>query len=63
MMKYRFPTYLSLEKELYDLISYDEWSAREFGEKIVDYYDGTENLTKGAFFENAFSDEASVLTL
>ena len=35
----------------------------ELDQKIVDYYDGTENLTKGAFFENAFSDEASVLTL
>ena len=32
-----------------DLISYDEWSAREFGEKIVDYYDTAINLLKAGY--------------
>lgn len=40
---------LQLEKELYKLISYDEWSAREFGEERVDYYDTAINLLKAGY--------------
>lgn len=40
---------LQLEKELHKLIAYDEWSAREFGEERVDYYDTAINLLKAGY--------------
>lgn len=40
---------MQLEKELQTLIAYDEWSAREFGEEKVDYYDTAINLLKAGY--------------
>lgn len=38
-----------LEKELHELIDYDEWSAREYGETKVDYYWTAFNLLKAGY--------------
>ena len=38
-----------LEEELRDLIDYDEWSAREYGENRVDYYCTAINLIKAGY--------------
>ena len=38
-----------LEEELYELIGYDEWSAREYGETKVDYYRTACNLLKAGY--------------
>ena len=38
-----------LEKELYNLIDYDEWSAREYGDTRVDYYWTAFNLIKAGY--------------
>ena len=38
-----------LEQELYELIDYDEWSAREYGEERVDYYQTAVNLLKAGY--------------
>ena len=35
---------LEINKDLEDVISYDEWSAREYGETSVDYYSTAQNL-------------------
>ena len=40
---------MQLEKELYKLISYDEWSARECGDTRVDYYWTAFNLIKAGY--------------
>lgn len=40
---------MQLEKELHKLISYDEWSAREYGEERVDYYDTAINLLMAGY--------------
>ena len=40
---------LQLEKELLELITYDEWSAIEYGEKNVDYYWTAFNLLKAGY--------------
>ena len=40
---------LQLEKELHELIDYDEWSAREYGETNVDYYWTAFNLLKAGY--------------
>ena len=38
-----------LEQELHELIDYDEWSAREYGETNVDYYWTAFNLLKAGY--------------
>lgn len=38
-----------LAKELFNLIDYDEWSAREYGEHRVDYYWTAVNLLKAGY--------------
>lgn len=38
-----------LEEELYHLIDYDEWSAREYGSTEVDYYWTAFNLIKAGY--------------
>lgn len=38
-----------LEKELYNLIDYDEWCAREYGDTRVDYYWTAFNLIKAGY--------------
>ena len=38
-----------LEQELHELIDYDEWSAREYGETNVDYYWTAVNLLKAGY--------------
>ena len=40
---------LRLEKELQELIDYDEWSAREYGDARVDYYWTAFNLLKAGY--------------
>lgn len=40
---------LKLEQELRELISYDEWSAIEYGEEKVDYYWTAFNLLKAGY--------------
>ena len=38
-----------LAKELHDIIDYDEWAGREFGETKVDYYFTAVNLIKAGY--------------
>ncbi len=38
-----------LEEELNNIISYDEWSAREYGETRVDYYWTAINLLEAGY--------------
>jgi hypothetical protein len=38
-----------LEEELYSLIDYDEWSAREYGSTEIDYYWTAYNLIKAGY--------------
>lgn len=38
-----------LAEELYKLIDYDEWSAREYGETEVDYYGTAFNLLEAGY--------------
>lgn len=40
---------LQLEKELHDIIDYDEWAAREYGYEKVDYYWTAVNLLKAGY--------------
>lgn len=40
---------LQLEKELLELIDYDEWATREYGEEKVDYYWTAFNLLKAGY--------------
>ena len=40
---------LQLEKELRELIDYDEWSSRELGVDMVDYYCTAFNLLKAGY--------------
>lgn len=38
-----------LEKELHNLIDFDEWSWKEYGEERVDYYWTAFNLLKAGY--------------
>ena len=38
-----------LEKELHNIIDYDEWAGREYGETKVDYYFTAINLLKAGY--------------
>lgn len=40
---------MQLEKELHELIDYDEWSSRELGVDMVDYYWTAFNLLKAGY--------------
>lgn len=40
---------LELSNELPNLISYDEWVAREYGDTSVDHYDTAYNLIKAGY--------------
>lgn len=40
---------IQLEAELYDLIDFDEWSAREYGMTNVDYYTTALNFIKAGY--------------
>jgi hypothetical protein len=40
---------LEIEEDLRELISYDEWSAHEYGEEKVDLYDTAMNLYNAGY--------------
>lgn len=40
---------IEMEKDLNDIISYDEWACREYGETKVDYYDTTTRLYNAGY--------------
>lgn len=44
---------LELSNELEELISYDEWAAREYGSTSVDHYDTAYNLIKAGYRKRA----------
>ena len=40
---------LEIEKDLREIIDYDEWAAREYGEEKVDLYDTAINLYNAGY--------------
>lgn len=48
---------LEMDKELQEIISFDEWAAREYGETSIDYYSTAQNLYEKGYRRISLENE------